>query len=287
MGLAGEQTTKRIARAAERRLAANYKASFKAVQGEIAEFYRKYAGGDGAITREKALQYSRLKNLEKRIAAELRKMPGQEVNVLKSKLKDVYSESFRREAFALEKLIERDFGVGLQFGTLPEQQVLQAVMNPIDNVTTWNERVAMNNLQMRRRVNDAITRGIIQGRGYVDVGRELKDLFDKGAWQAIRVARTEGHRAREAGTAQVYGDAAGMGVVLKKQWLAASDERVRDSHADADGQEVEPDEPFVVNGEELMYPGDPAGSAENVINCRCTQVPVVIGVDLKKGRGAA
>jgi hypothetical protein len=29
------------------------------------------------------------------------------------------------------------------------------------------------------------------------------------------------------------------------------------------------DEPFIVSGEELMYPGDPSGSAGNVINCRC------------------
>ena len=28
-------------------------------------------------------------------------------------------------------------------------------------------------------------------------------------------------------------------------------------------------EPFIVNGEPLMYAGDPAGSAANVVNCRC------------------
>jgi len=31
-----------------------------------------------------------------------------------------------------------------------------------------------------------------------------------------------------------------------------------------------------VGGERLMYPGDPSGSAENVINCRCAvgHIPV-------------
>jgi hypothetical protein len=29
------------------------------------------------------------------------------------------------------------------------------------------------------------------------------------------------------------------------------------------------DEPFTVGGASLMYPGDPAGPAEEVINCRC------------------
>jgi len=29
------------------------------------------------------------------------------------------------------------------------------------------------------------------------------------------------------------------------------------------------DQPFIVDGESLDYPGDPSGSAANVINCRC------------------
>ena len=33
-------------------------------------------------------------------------------------------------------------------------------------------------------------------------------------------------------------------------------------------------EPFVVMEEELMHPGDPAGSAENVINCQCIELAV-------------
>ena len=32
-------------------------------------------------------------------------------------------------------------------------------------------------------------------------------------------------------------------------------------------------DPFLVGGEQLLYPGDPAGSSENVINCRCSVAP--------------
>jgi hypothetical protein len=34
------------------------------------------------------------------------------------------------------------------------------------------------------------------------------------------------------------------------------------------------DETFSVGGEDLEYPGDPNGSPENVIQCRCTVAPV-------------
>lgn len=57
-------------------------------------------------------------------------------------------------------------------------------------------------------------------------------------------------------------------------WVAILDERTRDWHADADGQVAEVGQPFVVDGESLDYPGDPNGSPENIINCRCTAVPV-------------
>jgi hypothetical protein len=30
-----------------------------------------------------------------------------------------------------------------------------------------------------------------------------------------------------------------------------------------------------VGGEELDYPGDPAGSPENIIQCRCSQTAIV------------
>jgi len=36
------------------------------------------------------------------------------------------------------------------------------------------------------------------------------------------------------------------------------------------------DEPFIIGGESLDYPGDPSGSAANVINCRCSVGYLVI-----------
>ena len=65
---------------------------------------------------------------------------------------------------------------------------------------------------------------------------------------------------------QALGDAA----PAMKQWLATEDERTRETHADADGQEVPIDQPFQVGDDFLMYPGDPDGSDAEVCNCRCT-----------------
>lgn len=55
-----------------------------------------------------------------------------------------------------------------------------------------------------------------------------------------------------------------------KIWLNAHDNRVRPSHASAGGQAVPMEAPFRVGGFDLMYPGDPQGPPQEVINCRCT-----------------
>lgn len=89
--------------------------------------------------------------------------------------------------------------------------------------------------------------------------------------RARTIAQTETTRAWSAGTV-----AAGLeqsrvtGRRLQKQWQAHRDERTRIAHHDADDQVREIFYPFQVGGENLMFPGDPSGSPENVINCRCS-----------------
>ena len=55
-----------------------------------------------------------------------------------------------------------------------------------------------------------------------------------------------------------------------KMWLSRRDDRVRPFHVDADGQTVPWDEPFTVcGGREMHFPGEPVGSPDCWINCRC------------------
>lgn len=54
-----------------------------------------------------------------------------------------------------------------------------------------------------------------------------------------------------------------------KTWNAILDSKTREAHAEADGQVVDVNSSFIVDGEELSYPRDENGSAGNTINCRC------------------
>jgi hypothetical protein len=63
-----------------------------------------------------------------------------------------------------------------------------------------------------------------------------------------------------------------MNTSLDKVWLSAHDDRVRETHQHANNQRVPLNQPFLVGGFPLLYPGDKAGPPEEVINCRCTAV---------------
>lgn len=57
-----------------------------------------------------------------------------------------------------------------------------------------------------------------------------------------------------------------------KQWFSILDDRTRPWHVEAYGQIQRIDSPYLVGGQELMYPGDTTLGAtpDNIINCRCS-----------------
>jgi hypothetical protein len=88
-------------------------------------------------------------------------------------------------------------------------------------------------------------------------------------YMAKRIARTE--LAGLVNGASVAG--ARLAEMEWKEWLSAGDASVRETHAEADGQVVAVDAPFIVGGAELMFPGDQSSApAEEVVHCRCTVV---------------
>lgn len=122
----------------------------------------------------------------------------------------------------------------------------------------------------REQLQNILKRGQDDGAGTAVIAKMIRDDFGDiiSRSRSEMIARTEMHSAANAAQ---YIAADSLGVPnMKREWIAADDERTRDSHAEANGQVVGMDEPFEVGGESLMQPGDPGGSPEEIINCRCT-----------------
>lgn len=119
---------------------------------------------------------------------------------------------------------------------------------------------------LKKKIAAQVSRGVATGMSYQQVAQQLAGYTNIGYNNAIRIARTEGHRVQCQSGMDACHKAEEMGANVVKQWDAALDARTRDSHAKVDGEIRELDKPFS-NG--LMFPGDPSGAAAEVINCRC------------------
>jgi hypothetical protein len=123
-------------------------------------------------------------------------------------------------------------------------------------------------------INDAVNGGADneQVAGRVD---EVLEYSGSERWpsRARTIAQTEVTRAYGAGTlAGGIEQSRVTGRLLRKRWDTEHDERVRVSHRQVDGQVRDLGMPFYVDGFPLMFPGDPMGPPESVINCRCDLV---------------
>lgn len=129
---------------------------------------------------------------------------------------------------------------------------------------------------MERLQGDVLSKiqeGIKEGQALEKTTESLKTEFvDMTQSQLQRISRTETHSTYNQAK---YETMLQSQAVKGKRWLASGLSNMRDWHDEADGQTVYVEEPFNVMDEELMYPGDPAGSPENVINCACTITPVI------------
>lgn len=129
-----------------------------------------------------------------------------------------------------------------------------------------------------------VERGIREGTALDEVTREIDTLLtatgsERWPNRARTVARTETMGAVNAGvlrSAQLEAEARGD-LAPFKQWISTEDKRTRPTHVLADKQRTLLSEPFVVGGAQLMFPGDPRGPAKEVISCRCSMLPVVLG----------
>lgn len=128
----------------------------------------------------------------------------------------------------------------------------------------------------KKQITASITSSILQGKSIKGMADDLQErIISMSRTSAIRTARTATTGAQNAGRMDSYKAAEDMGIKLKKQWLATLDGRTRDAHAMLDGQTVENDKPFKIDGYELMYPGDKSAPGYLVYNCRCTVIAVL------------
>lgn len=126
---------------------------------------------------------------------------------------------------------------------------------------------------LKLAVRAQISRGIAQGATWNQMAGELaKNMvnspFRTAQYNAMRIARTEGHRIQQQSQYDAMLKAKEHGADIVKEWDATLDARTRPDHVRLNGQIRELEAPFTLGGLKARYPGD-FGRPEQDIHCRC------------------
>jgi HK97 family phage portal protein len=141
-----------------------------------------------------------------------------------------------------------------------------------------------------RKVNDTTYNDLRQvfsqaeaeGAGIPEIMEMLGSYWEgrKSTASRERIARTTMTAVNNAGDEAAWNQA--DDVVIGSRWLAAIDERTRDTHVAAHGQGRRLNQMFDVGGTKLAYPGDPNGPPGEIINCRCTRTAILVGESIEE-----
>ena len=133
-----------------------------------------------------------------------------------------------------------------------------------------------------KQLNSKLLQGIMNGDPIPKIAQSFTEVIGNNEVSTTRAARTMCTNAENSGRLDSYKNLESQGVIQKKVWIATPDIHTRDAHMEADGQEVDIDEPFIlINTDgsecEMMFPADPDGDDEQVWNCRCSMRTHIVG----------
>lgn len=210
--------------------------------------------------RSKVYQKQYQEALKGQISGILDNLHGTEYATIDKYLKECYTNGYVGTMYDIAKQ-----GVPVIM-PIDQAAVVKAVLTDSKVSKGLYNALGVNVNKLKKSITQEVSRGIATGLSYSDIARNISNAAKAPLSRAKTIARTEGHRIQVTSTADAQKAAKAKGADVVKQWDAALDSKTRPSHRRVDGEIRELDEKFS-NG--LMQPGDSAGGAAEVVNCRC------------------
>lgn len=278
--------------ALERKIKREYERAGKEVAKKAEDYFAAFEKKDAAKLEEVAAgklnerQYrlwrqnqmltgKRWTDLRDQLASDLSRVNQTSAALMSDPLNRVFALNHNYAAYALE----HGLGLNLQFTLYDERTVARLLRDNPALLPKPKVDIPLDKLWNKGKITSEVTQAILQGEAIPKIATRLQTVTDMNRSSAVRNARTAITGAQNAGRLDSYEYAQSIGIRLQKEWLATLDDRTRDEHRALDGQKVDIDEPFKVDGAEIMYPGDPAAEGYLVYGCRCTMISSVEGVD--------
>lgn len=210
-------------------------------------------------------------NVVRALASEIAQGGQGAARVIQSEMLNVFGINLDWAEYS----IDRQAGLLMNW-QIYDQRQLQVLLE--DGASPFT-RIAYDNLGKEQpivnKLKNELTQAVMLGESQGELIKRIRNVTGQSISQARRVAQTERNRVQSQARFMGMQEAEQMGIDMGKRWLSRMDSRVRDVHAAVTGEEVANEDTFS-NG--LMYPGDPAGAAYQIVNCRCVLQPMVLNV---------
>lgn len=253
-------------------------ALFETYQGALRDIKRqakRYLDEYETLTFAKRLEAERLLDIGEKIKGVLKTANSKATDAIKAGVAEQAQLGYYGTFYALEGAENINVPVSI----LNENYIEKIVNQPVDG-QTLSQRLYKNRDRLAKTTTQSIIQGAIDGKGYAYVAKRIADQTESTYKRALRIARTEGGRVSSLATQKAYEDAEQAGVSLQKRWLSTLDKKTRHSHQELDGQTVGIDEDFTspITGAKGQGPRL-LGRASEDINCRCTTIAIVDGIE--------
>lgn len=201
------------------------------------------------------------KALEKQINAILEVVKQDNITNIQTFLQTMYEDGYLGIHYELAQE-----GIPV-ISPINQQEVIKSLFKKTAKMT-FADRLGTNMKDFKTKIKDEITRGIANNSTYSQIAQQLSMVTNEELYKSYRIARTEGHRITAEAKLTSMKKAKQQGADLVKQWDATLDGKTRKKHRKLDGQWVEIDDYFEVDGMKVKAPGK-FGRKEEDINCRC------------------
>ncbi len=279
----------RIERDIQRRIQHVYQKALDKSTKNIAEFLRivaKVDSGEKAppayyqTDEQKALwrqgfleqELQRL-HVQELITEEIARAGAKAEGIIREATADIYLDNYAETVSIIEDEAAK-LGVNASFA-MPKRQEVRTLLDESNGVFS---KIAYQNMgsntYIRQKLQSEMAQATILGESQRKILERIQNVTGQSVSQAKRVAQTERNRVQSQARFDAAQAAAEQGVETYNEWRCRF-VRSRDTHMARHGVRVRQGECFPDCN--LRYPGDPNGSAKEVINCHCyLQVGVLI-----------
>lgn len=244
----------------ERTLRRAYTSLLRDMNNVIANTYAKLDDNDLINS---LMKYHRKDNVEQVLTDLINEFSKAKYKGMYNQLRDQLLFAYSYYHTSLVEVAAKSFSLT----PLKKEWLTATIENEITGLTL-KETLQRDRQNIIYSIKSNLIQGVNNGESYSTMAKRMQKVVNNDYQKAVRIARTEVHRCREAGTYESALKGEQAGIKQMKTWNSSNDGRTRREHRRLDGKTIPMDEYFRVGSAKALKPGA-TGRAEHDCNCRC------------------